>query len=115
MSTITISNLKKVFNPFRNKPWDGNYIFNREVITKLIRNNDLESRTWDYGDDYQTNGPYDELYHARRVAYLVVNKDDYPVSLDVGIPSMGFYPQHIVFDGSGLSHHVSRIDIGKEN
>lgn len=40
------------------------------------------------------------LWHARRIAWLMKNGWDAPIDIDVGIPSLGYYP-YILTDG----HH----------
>lgn len=43
---------------------------------------------------------YERKEHIERVAYLVVNPSDDPISLDVGIPVLNYFPYWIVTDGN---------------
>lgn len=39
--------------------------------------------------------------HCQRIAYLVLNKAEDPIEIDVGCPSLGFFNHHFICDG----HH----------
>lgn len=55
------------------------------------------------GDSYSHgtgSGAQSVMWHARRIAWLMKNGWDAPIDIDVGIPSMGYYP-YILVDG----HH----------
>ena len=41
-----------------------------------------------------------EILHAERIAYLVLHQDTAPIQIDVGIPSLGYYPTHLITDGN---------------
>jgi hypothetical protein len=60
--------------------------------------------TWALADIPYSNGSasllQSRLWHARRIAWLMKNGWEEPIQLDVGIPSLGYYP-HILTDG----HH----------
>lgn len=45
-------------------------------------------------------------YHVERIAWLVVNRDDSPVCIDVGAPSLGWHPTHGEFDFIDGNHRV---------
>jgi hypothetical protein len=49
---------------------------------------------------HETPGNMSVLWHANRIAYLMRNGWDDPIDIDVGIPSLGYYP-YILTDG----HH----------
>lgn len=104
-------------NPLKSPPWRGHYPFSREIIAELIARNDLAAAPWDTAPPIHPKRPTEAaapdrdltvatqeeaeagLYHARRVAFLVVNQDDNPIVLDVGVPGL-FTPVHIVWDGN---------------
>jgi hypothetical protein len=64
----------------------------------------LSDGSWSLADEPYGNGGAlvrrNCLWHARRIAWLMKNGWDAPIDIDVGIPSMGFYP-YILVDG----HH----------
>lgn len=90
-------------DPIRTPPWDGDYVYGRDVIDRMILGNRLEANPWDAGTDPAQDAAADpedfSTYHARRVAYLVVNPSCVPIIIDVGIPEMGFRPPYLIFDG----------------
>lgn len=49
---------------------------------------------------YSTHWFYTELTrHAARIAYLYTQQIE-PLELDVGIPSLGYWPEHLLTDGN---------------
>jgi hypothetical protein len=86
---LPVIKLRKVANPFVTFPWDDGFLSRKEV-TKAIKHHKLESR------------PYSEAFvnHNERVAYLVVYPASDPISVDVGVPSLGFIPNWIILDGN---------------
>lgn len=105
-------------NPLSTPPWDGDYVYDRAVIDRMISSNRLEENPWDAGTDPAQDAaasPEDfSTYHARRVAYLVVYPSSMPISIDVGIPQMGFRPKYLIFDGChrlAAAIHASQKEI----
>ena len=51
--------------------------------------------------------------HVQRVAWLVVNGWDDAISVDVGVPSLGYYVEWLVVDGNHrLAAAIYRGDLG---
>ncbi len=61
-------------------------------VHKRVRTNNLSSQPVD-----NDSSPW---MHAGRIAYLVVNGWDDPISIDVGVPCLGFKPDWFVYDGN---------------
>ena len=82
--------LKLVGDPFKNPFWHGDYLFSRELIQEMIEQQKMDSSPWDSGDDPIQNSEleWSPDYHARRVAYLIVNPSQIPIDIDVGILGM---------------------------
>jgi len=38
--------------------------------------------------------------HIRKIAFFVKHGSDHPISIDVGVPSLGCYVEHIIEDGN---------------
>lgn len=69
-----------------------------EDIRRCIDENRLESIPYSVAQEMG-----DINYsHAERIAYLVLNKDDTPIDIDVGVPSAGCVVQfgHYIVDGN---------------
>jgi hypothetical protein len=81
----------------------GRWATGRVVTLKMVQealsdgSYALAEESYSHGKDY---GDKSTLWHARRIAWLVRNGWDAPIDLDVGIPSMGYFP-YILIDG----HH----------
>ena len=51
-----------------------------------------------------------EYDHAARIAYLVLNPDNNPIEIDVGIPSIGYYDMNLVDGNHRLAAAIYRKD-----
>ena len=96
-SNIIKLNLEKFFkvfdvNPFETNTWmDDAPITYDEIVDAIV------------SDRLQTEPDSEKLnsrkYHIERVAFMVVNKQDRPIDIDVGIPCLNYFPSMPVEDG----------------
>lgn len=84
----------RAWSPFSADVWGHGKLKKRSVATALKAGR-LRAEVWDL-----TFAP-GAGWHAERVAFLVLNSDDTPISIDVGAPVLGYYEPWIVQDG----HH----------
>ena len=100
---VSVASLKRHVNPLRRSPWQGSAGYGkslRAAVTRCLNANDLSEQPWDSGDRPAQKHGSDDGYHAKRIAYLVRNPDATPIDIDVGIPSIGFVPSHLIMDGN---------------
>lgn len=77
----------------------------RTEIARAIAEGRLDPRPY----DTMPIGPDDpdfRRYHVERIACLVLNPDRSPICIDVGAPSLGWYPSHGEFDFIDGNHRV---------
>ena len=77
----------------------------REEIAAAVGEGRLDPRPY----DVMPLGPRDpgfRRYHVERIAWLVVHRDDAPICIDVGAPSLGWHPSHGDFDFIDGNHRV---------
>jgi hypothetical protein len=89
--------LDQIDDPFGR--WD---MFN-PVTQEMVLDAVLDGSYARAGESYSHgtgSGVQSATWHARRIAWLMKNGWDAPIDIDVGIPSMGYYP-YILVDG----HH----------
>jgi hypothetical protein len=84
-------------DPFR--IWATSQPVTRQMVMNAIADGTYNQERTSYSHG-SWSGVWGALRHARRIAWLVVNRWEDPIELDVGIPSVGYYP-YIVIDG----HH----------
>lgn len=60
----------------------------------------------DYGDETT-----ERSYHAGRIAWLVVEKHNDPIEIDVGFPDLGQHPRNGLFDIVDGHHRLSAAEI----
>jgi len=89
--------LDNIRSPF--EAWDVFNPVTEEMVAAAIRDGSwaLAKESFSHGNGTQDMGAVE---HARRIAWLIKNGWEDSIDLDVGIPSMGYYP-YIVIDG----HH----------
>ena len=83
---VPVAKLMKLCNPFKNNPW-GCPVFSFDEVQKAINERRKEP------DSQSTD-------HAARVAYLVGQKQEKPITVDVGVPAVGNYVAWPVTDGN---------------
>jgi hypothetical protein len=75
----------KDLDPFENLIWAGiQSVITKEEIREAIDNN----RLLDLPYGKYCNKEWNRLDHIERIAYLVVNRKNDPIDIDVGIPGM---------------------------
>ena len=83
----------KELNPLEQTTWaEITSPITTQEIKEAIDNNKLLNKY------YQGDRDWDRNDHVERIAYLVVNKSDVPIDIDVGIPGM-FQVTYIIQDG----------------
>jgi hypothetical protein len=89
--------LEQIDDPF------GRWQTSSSVDPEMVLDS-LSDGSWSLADEPYGNGGAlvhrNRLWHARRIAWLMKKGWDDPIELDVGIPSLGYYP-YILTDG----HH----------
>lgn len=68
-----------------------------EDVKHHIEKNIVESMS--YSDCYESKFLDESYNHAARIAYLVLNPDNNPIELDVGIPELNYHSVKII-DGN---------------
>lgn len=108
MKEVSVKKLSALISVYKEGE-DGTDTWGTEVTLEDVKDrivsNKLESRS--FSDTPMDNSPYD---HASRIAYLVLNKDDNPISLDVGIPSIGYHSIVLIDGNHRLAAAIYRKD-----
>jgi hypothetical protein len=104
-------------NPYNSSCWVGlNCPITHQEITEAIKNKDFLA-----GKDVSVKS-FSELYvdvdhkvirkeHIARIAYLVVNKDNTPVDIDVGIPGYSYVNWKLVDGNHRFAAALYREDL----
>lgn len=89
--------LDQIDDPFAR--WDVFKPVTQDMVMEAIRDGSYAQagEPYSHGTERRVQST---LWHARRIAWFMKNGWDDPIGIDVGIPSMGFYP-YILEDG----HH----------
>lgn len=85
------------WNPFTYPCWLPKPVAPR-AVAEAIAQNQLEETPWAKLPGCKKDKSL--LWHARRIAYLVVHHSPKPIDIDLGVPSMGCIVDHIVIDGN---------------
>ena len=96
---VSVEKLRKMADPFRYDVWGcGTTLTEKEVrqsiCSKRYIHEPYSEQRVQYGETWSMQD------HASRVAYLVVFGWCEPISIDVGVPDLGFTPQWPVSDGN---------------
>jgi hypothetical protein len=83
--------LQKICDPYKENPWQCWVRLTRKDIRAAIKEGRFIASE-EYGESHQE--------HIERIAYLVVNGWDDPISVDVGIPSMACNVNWMILDGN---------------
>lgn len=102
---LSVARLSVVANPFRHDPWGIGPLTRLTVTRAINRLRQKYSRRGDKpmaGPCWAMKGSKRERrrWHVERVAWLVVYGWDDPIEIDVGVPSLGCFPDWIVQDGN---------------
>lgn len=79
-------------NPFETNPWMDDVPITYDEILDAIVSDRLQTEP----DSEKLNS---RSYHIERVAFMVVNKQDRPIDIDVGIQCLNYFPSMPVEDG----------------
>ena len=94
---ISLKKLNK-WSAFKLIIWPGLMVpITKVEVKQAIANKAL--RVESYIDLSPSCPPFREQ-HIQRIAFLVINKDNKPIEIDVGVPSLGCRPRHIICDGN---------------
>ena len=89
---LAIKKIQKLCDPFKNCPWSDEYIITKKEIKEKISKGSVLS--------LPSSSEFEKEQHIERIAYLVLNHDPTPIDIDVGVPSLGYYPKWIIEDGN---------------
>lgn len=89
--------LDQIDDPFER--WDIFKPVKPEMVMKAVMDGSYALGTESYSHG-KGSGVQTATWHARSIAWLMKNGWEEPIDIDVGIPSMGYYP-YILTDG----HH----------
>jgi hypothetical protein len=97
----TLIPVKKILNiiddPFGR--WASGRVVPEKMVMDALQDGSY-NLSWDSYSHGSVNVLADVWWHARRIAYLMKNGWEDSIDLDVGIPSLGYYPYPLI-DG----HH----------
>jgi hypothetical protein len=93
---LSVQKLLDFCNPFSGICWDIKEISFSDV-EKAIANSKSESAPFSSG---KSSKIWSRNKHIERIAYLVVNYNNEPINIDVGIPSLGYGIEWPVIDGN---------------
>ena len=68
-------------NPFKRSPWIDGQDVTRNNVQEALKNGEFENSPYP-GYLYSTKSDWDKQRHERRIAYLVKNKNDAPISIE---------------------------------
>jgi hypothetical protein len=92
---VRVEKLKQ-WSPFDNYVWNCKPTV--ELVRRAIEKGQLDDEPWGKRCDRMKSTL---KYHVERIAFLVVNRDETPLSVDVGVPSLGLVVHWPLDDG----HH----------
>ena len=105
MSRVSVKKLLELYpesDPFKYPIW-GDWVLNEEEVYRCVEKGMFEKTPQQRP---KTNyeawlGDFlDHAFHAKRVAWLVVDGWNDPIHIDVGVPSLGYEPDYVVDDGN---------------
>lgn len=102
---VSIARLLEEFdaNPYEQVVWDMDLttvITREEVAAAIADGSHALTAGTACNEAMLHNAPLSREYHIGRVAHFVVNGWDDAIELDVGIPSMGYFPAWPIQDGN---------------
>lgn len=107
MTQIPVPTLEKLGSPFENDVWDCG-IVSKQMVQDAIENNALlDHQAWAMlhlpTEERGLTATLEAItpeHHASRIAFLMKAGWTDPMEIDVGIPSMGCYPNWMWGDGN---------------
>lgn len=101
MSTqIPIAALEAFQTPFDNDVWRCGVVSKQMVQIAIEQGQSLDHGAWAALKTPEGQCLATQDQHAARIAYLVQNGWDDAISIDIGIPSMGYQPEWPYLDGN---------------
>lgn len=94
MARVPVKNLKRICNPFEHCVWDIPKPVTIDEVSMVLATGAMAA---DYDEDLHDKSSID---HAQRIAYFVHNGWQDPIVIDVGVPTLGFNPDWIIWDGN---------------
>lgn len=91
---IPVRRLLNLANPVECPPWECGILLAKKDVLDAVTAGDLLAKPVPI---YDEGNPY---IHARRIAWLVKHGWSDAIEVDIGIPSMGCYPEWPVLDGN---------------
>lgn len=91
---FSVKKLRKLCDPFKSSVWVDEPLTWRGVTAALDEGR-LLATSWDTSKE-----PWTRAQHEERVAYLVLHRDETPIQVDVGVPSLGYEASWPVEDGN---------------
>lgn len=84
------------WSPFVVRVWgDFKRPIRVEEVAQAIQDGKLNPKP--YSDEGR---PWRRQEHIQRIAYLVVHPSPHPISIDLGVPALGFCPEWPIYDGN---------------
>lgn len=93
----------RIGDPFQNTYWTSKHDpVTREMVRDSVLHGTYDRAHWSFSNCPApvTNFQFDGEWHAQRIAYLHMFGWDRPIEIDVGIPSLNYWPYPLL-DG----HH----------
>jgi len=81
------------WNPLLHPCW-GPEVVTRDSVEEALKEGRVRQTPWD------PKRSFTKTLHAERIAYFTLQRDTVPIQIDVGIPSLGHYPSHLITDGN---------------
>lgn len=95
---IPVESLKAICNPFEDSPWGCE--LTRDMVRYCLDSDVLLGKPITQEDEDAEWGAVNA--HAARIAYLIMKEGEVqdPISVDVGVPSLGHHVDWIIIDGN---------------
>ena len=97
---VSVTDLLDLWNPFQ--AWLDEPVTTAEINT-AIQQNRLDCRPF---ETVTLQEEERRQYHVERIAWLVPHRDDNPITIDVGAPSLGYPPRRQPFDFIDGNHRL---------
>ncbi len=101
---LKVQDLLALCNPFETFQSAGQEIGRDEVLECLAAGDEFMTHTPVWYENARARNPVSEgemrRRHVRKIAYFVKHKANEPISIDVGVPSLGHHFNHLVDDGN---------------
>jgi hypothetical protein len=100
-------------NPFTH--WNLDAAVTMEMIRQSLMLGTYDRACWSFSHDFSPSDVkakfnYTEEWHAQRIAYLIVYGWTEPVEIDVGVPSLNYFPYPLIDGHHRLCAAIYRKD-----